>query len=72
MPATVEPPDVARLKGSSAIIEALEGLVHSRQAPPDARFAVCASGGSSPRRACTSLAVANPPHPALRTPPTAR
>ncbi|QKV98094.1 AAA family ATPase [Streptomyces sp. NA02950] len=40
VPATVEPSDAARLKGSSAMAAALEGLVHSRQAPPDARFAV--------------------------------
>ncbi|MFE4540051.1 HelD family protein [Streptomyces scopuliridis] len=40
VPAAVEPSDVARLKGSSAMAEALEGLVHSRQAPLDSRFAV--------------------------------
>lgn len=39
-PAPVEPSDVARLKGSSAMAEALESLVLSRQVPPDARFAV--------------------------------
>ncbi|MFE2582835.1 HelD family protein [Streptomyces sp. NPDC059378] len=38
--AAVEPSDVARLKGSSAMAEALEGLVRSRQVPADARFAV--------------------------------
>ncbi|MFE2034911.1 HelD family protein [Streptomyces scopuliridis] len=40
VPAAVEPSDVARLKGSSATAEALESLVHSRQAPPDAGSAV--------------------------------
>lgn len=38
--ADVEPSDVAQLKGSSAMAEALEGLVRSRRAPADARFAV--------------------------------
>ncbi|MFE2596363.1 HelD family protein [Streptomyces sp. NPDC059396] len=40
MPVAAEPSDVARLKGSSAMAEALADLVHSRQAPPDARFVV--------------------------------
>ncbi|MCL7379800.1 AAA family ATPase [Streptomyces sp. 35G-GA-8] len=40
VPATVEPSDVARLKGGFAMAEALEGLVHAQQAPPDAGFAV--------------------------------
>ncbi|MBE3011887.1 AAA family ATPase [Microbispora sp. NEAU-D428] len=40
VPAAVEPSDVARLKGSSALAEALAGLVRSRQAPPDGGFAV--------------------------------
>ncbi|MEV4975938.1 HelD family protein [Streptomyces scopuliridis] len=40
VPATVEPSDVARLKGSSAMAEALEGLVHSQQAPPEVGAAV--------------------------------
>ncbi|MEU0936935.1 AAA family ATPase [Embleya sp. NPDC005971] len=40
VPAAVEPSDVARLKGSSVMAEALKDLVRSRQAPPGSRAAV--------------------------------
>ncbi|MER8070737.1 AAA family ATPase [Streptomyces sp. NPDC094034] len=40
VPETVEPSDVARLKGNLALAEALASLVRSRQAPPDDGFAL--------------------------------
>ncbi|MBL1083537.1 AAA family ATPase [Streptomyces actinomycinicus] len=39
-PPTVELSDVARLKGNLAMAQALESLVHSRQAPSGSQFAV--------------------------------